>query len=233
MSAGRRVDQLGADAHVAGGFANSAFEDITHAQFPADLLHVDCLALVREAGIAGDDEEPADAGERCDDLLDHAVGEIFLLGIGAHVLERHDRQRRLIRQRRRAARLACRIICRGPFHRDGKPVAAPWDGLDAASPGSCLVEDPADCGNLHVQIGVLDRRGRPDGSHQLVPQYKVSGPVEKHVENVKGTRADSHRHESTGLVTPEQNAGLPVEPEVLELEDATPGHAPSCLPRMF
>src|SRR6516164_2177783 len=82
------------------------------------------------------------------------------------------------------------------------------------------------------RFGVLDRRRRPDSSHQLVPQYKVSGPVEKHVENVKGTRADRHRHESTDLVTPEQNAGLPVEPEVLELEDATPGHAPSCLPRI-
>jgi hypothetical protein len=37
------------------------------------------LALVGEGRIAGDDEEPADAGERGDDLLDHAVGEIFLL----------------------------------------------------------------------------------------------------------------------------------------------------------
>jgi hypothetical protein len=35
---------------------------------------------VGEARIAGDDQEPADVGQRSDDL-DHAVGEIFLLQI--------------------------------------------------------------------------------------------------------------------------------------------------------
>jgi hypothetical protein len=37
------------------------------------LLHVDRLALIGEARIAGDDEEPADAAERGDDLLDQTV----------------------------------------------------------------------------------------------------------------------------------------------------------------
>jgi hypothetical protein len=105
----------------------------------------------------------------------------------------------------------------------------PGDGLDAAAPGSPLVEDPPKRGDLHVEIGVLDRRDRPYGGHERVPQDEASCAVEKHVENVEGARADRHRHESIGLVTPEQNAGPPVETEALELEDATLGkrlHAP-------
>ncbi len=34
-------------------------------------------------------------------LLDHTVGEILLLGIAAHILERQHRQRRLVRERQR------------------------------------------------------------------------------------------------------------------------------------
>src|SRR5208282_2751657 len=58
-------------------------EHIADAEFAADLLHLDYLALVGEGRIAGDDEEPPDARQRGDDLLDHAVGEIFLLRIAA------------------------------------------------------------------------------------------------------------------------------------------------------
>ncbi len=88
MRAGHRVDQLADNAHATAGLAHRAFEHVPNAEFAADLLHVDRLALVREARIAGDDEEPADAGERGDDLLDHAVGEIFLLRIAAQIGER-------------------------------------------------------------------------------------------------------------------------------------------------
>ena len=40
-AAGRRVDQLAGDAHPAAGLAHAAFEHVAHAQFAADLLHVD------------------------------------------------------------------------------------------------------------------------------------------------------------------------------------------------
>ena len=53
------VDQLAGDAHAVAGLAHAAFEHIAHAEFAADLLHIDRLALVGEARIAGDDEEPA------------------------------------------------------------------------------------------------------------------------------------------------------------------------------
>jgi hypothetical protein len=83
MGAGRRVDQLPGDAHPAARLAHRAFEHIAHAELAADLLHVDGLALVGKTRIAGDDEEPADARERRNDIIDHAVGEIFLLRIAA------------------------------------------------------------------------------------------------------------------------------------------------------
>src|SRR6266849_5721725 len=85
MRASCRVDQLAGDAHTLAGFAHRAFQDIADAKFAPDLLHIDTLALVREARIAGDYEEPADAAERGDDLLDHAVDEIFLIDIAAHI----------------------------------------------------------------------------------------------------------------------------------------------------
>ncbi len=54
------------------------------------------MALVGEGRIAGDHEQPADLGECRNDLLDHAVGEVFLLRIAAHIGEGQHRDRRLV-----------------------------------------------------------------------------------------------------------------------------------------
>src|SRR5262249_35453653 len=89
-------DQLPGDPHPVPGLAYRAFEHIPHAQLAADLLYVDRLALVGEARITGDDEEPADAGERRNDLLDHAVCEVFLLRVAAQIGERQNRDRWLV-----------------------------------------------------------------------------------------------------------------------------------------
>src|SRR5262249_9163180 len=45
--------------------------------------------------------EPADTRECGDDLLDHTVGEVLLLRVAAHVLERQHRDGRLVGQRQR------------------------------------------------------------------------------------------------------------------------------------
>src|SRR6516164_3101164 len=79
------VDELPGYAHAIASLAHAAFEHITHAQLAADLLHVDCLALVGECCVARDDEEPSDARETSDDVLNHAVAEIILFRIAAHV----------------------------------------------------------------------------------------------------------------------------------------------------
>jgi hypothetical protein len=102
MCAALRVDQLRRDAYAAGRFAQRAFEHVSDTQFPADLFHIDGLAFARKARIARDHEEPADAAERSDDLLDHAVGEILLLRVATHVLERQHGDRRLVGQWQRS-----------------------------------------------------------------------------------------------------------------------------------
>src|SRR5215467_891371 len=98
MRGGFGVDQLPGDPNPAAGLPHRTFKDIADAEFAPDLLHIDRLTLVRKARIASDDEEPADATERSNDFFDHSVGEILLLGVAAHILERQHRNRRLIGQ---------------------------------------------------------------------------------------------------------------------------------------
>src|SRR3989442_3579802 len=54
MRAGCRVDHLRGIAHATAGSTHRAFEDLTDAEFPADLLHIDRLAFVYKARIAGE-----------------------------------------------------------------------------------------------------------------------------------------------------------------------------------
>src|SRR6516162_10208309 len=93
------IDQLPGDPHLRSRLAHRAFQNVADAKFAPDLLHIYRLTLVGEGRIAGDDEEPADARERGDNLLDHTVGEIFLLWVATHVLEWQHRYRRLVWQR--------------------------------------------------------------------------------------------------------------------------------------
>src|SRR3984893_13021599 len=85
------LDQLHGDAHPTARFAHAAFEDIAHAQFLANLLDVDGLALVGEGRVAGDHREGAPAGEHRNDVLGDAVGEKLLLRITAEIFEGQDR----------------------------------------------------------------------------------------------------------------------------------------------
>src|SRR5262249_45712223 len=95
------VDELAADAQAVYRLANAAFEHVPHTQLAAHLFDVDRLALVGEAGIAGDDEQRLEARQSGDDVLDHPVREILLLGITAHVLERQHGNGWLVGQRQR------------------------------------------------------------------------------------------------------------------------------------
>ena len=91
MRAGLGLNQLCGDPHPIAALSDAAFEDVAHTQFASHSLHVDSLTLVGEARVASDDEQPADAAERGDDFLDHAVRKVFLLRVAGHVLERQDR----------------------------------------------------------------------------------------------------------------------------------------------
>src|SRR5215467_4593839 len=88
MAARRGIDELATDAQAVRRLAYASFEHVSHSQFAAHLLYVHRLALVGEARISGDHEQRLEARQSGDDVLDHPVREILLLGITAHVLER-------------------------------------------------------------------------------------------------------------------------------------------------
>ncbi|MHC2164078.1 hypothetical protein ACVL5V_006499 [Bradyrhizobium ottawaense] len=88
VHASRRIDQLTGDADQRAGLADTAFQHVAYAKFAADLLHVHRAALVRERGIPRDHEQPVDAREAGDDVVDHPVGKIVLLLVAAQVRER-------------------------------------------------------------------------------------------------------------------------------------------------
>ncbi|MNF86608.1 hypothetical protein D3C84_690490 [compost metagenome] len=104
MRAAGGIDQLAGDAHFVTALAHTAFEHVAHAQRLADTLDVDRPALVGKAGVAGNDEQPADPRQGADDVFDDAIGKIILLRIAAEVLERQDRDRRLVGQHQRGWR---------------------------------------------------------------------------------------------------------------------------------
>ena len=114
MAAGRRVDELRADAQLLAGPAHAAFEHVADAKLARDLLHIDRAALVDERRVAGDDEQPADAGQPGDQVLGDAVGKILLIGIAAHIGERQHRDRGTVGQRQRRCSPCAEVSIRAP-----------------------------------------------------------------------------------------------------------------------
>src|SRR5262249_17979313 len=73
------LDQLAGDAHPTCRPAHAAFEHVAHAELAPDLADVGGFPLVGKARIARDDEQPLDARQAGDDVLDHTVDKIILL----------------------------------------------------------------------------------------------------------------------------------------------------------
>ena len=97
MTAGRGVVELRGDTHAIADLSYATFDDIAHAEFDCDLLHVHRLALVGERRVAGDHEEPAQFRKPGDDVLADPVGKILLFLITAHVVERQHGNRGPVR----------------------------------------------------------------------------------------------------------------------------------------
>jgi hypothetical protein len=75
LVAGHHIVELGGDADMVAVLAHASLDDIADAELLADLLQMHRLALVGEGGVAGDDIEPAQLRQRCDDVLADAFGE--------------------------------------------------------------------------------------------------------------------------------------------------------------
>ena len=174
--------------------AHAAFQDVAHAELPPDLPHVHGAALVGEARIAGDDEQPADLRERGDDVLDHAVGEVVLLRIAAHVRERKDGDRRAGRQ---GPGLACTV----PVLPPSRPPPAPR--RQSGSP--CV----AGCGSSAVlrhcrrsRAGGVDSAGQrrigddaplPDGGEHVVAADHSLPRLNEKLQQVEDLPLDRHK----------------------------------------
>src|SRR5207244_10917382 len=98
VRARNRVDQLPGNANFPRRLAHRPLKDITDAKPAPHLLDIDGSALEGATRIAGDHEKPFEPRERSDDLLNHSVREVFLLGITAHVLKRQLGDGGLVRE---------------------------------------------------------------------------------------------------------------------------------------
>ena len=104
MGAARGVDQLTGHPNGVGGLAHAAFENVADPELSGHIAHVDRLALVGKGGVARDHEEPWLMRQAGDDVFGEPVGEILLIGVAAHVLERQHRDRGLVGQGERRRR---------------------------------------------------------------------------------------------------------------------------------
>ena len=89
----RGVDQLRRDAQSGAGLADAAFQDVGHVELLAHGSQILALALEIEGRRTRSDAQAGDLGQRVDDLLRHAVGEVLLIVLGAHVHEGQDGDR--------------------------------------------------------------------------------------------------------------------------------------------
>ena len=127
----RRLDQLRGYPHPIAGPAHAAFKHVADPQVTPDIGDADRAALVDEGGIARDHDQLREAGQRGEDVLGKAVGEIFLLGIAAQIGERQHGDRRLVVQGQGLGRTMRGRLRDGDrrCHRIAKPE---HEGLDRA-----------------------------------------------------------------------------------------------------
>src|SRR6516162_3470657 len=88
VRARHRVNQLACDANPPRRLPHRTLKNISHTKPTSDLLDIDGFAFERKARIASDHEQPLEPRKRGDDLLNHPVRKVLLLGIAVHVLER-------------------------------------------------------------------------------------------------------------------------------------------------
>src|ERR1700730_8749863 len=103
--------QLAGDANAIARFPHASIQTIAHAESSSHLLDVDSPPFVRETGVSSNDEQRLEARQRSDDIFPHAVGEILLLRIAAHVLERQHCDGGLVGERERLTRPGNNIFC--------------------------------------------------------------------------------------------------------------------------
>ena len=177
-----------------------ALEHVADIQLATDLPHVGRPALVGERGIAADHERAANARQVGGQAFDHAVDEIFLLGIAADIGERqhHDREpgrRNLYRRRACAQRRRARSV------RD--------DRIDADRTGDILQALLAEIGKFRSDLAIhliVGRRRQTDAagfSDALEPRRDIDAVAEDVVhadDDVADIDADAKQNPLLGRI---------------------------------
>src|SRR5262249_38560382 len=96
MIAGDGINELCCNTYPAARLADRAFEHITHAKLPPDLLNVDRTTLISEARCPGGHEQAGITAQRCNDVFGNAFSKVILVRIAAHIGEREHRDRWLV-----------------------------------------------------------------------------------------------------------------------------------------
>ena len=201
MGARRGIDELAGDAKLVATAADAALQHVGHAELLPNLADIDRSALVGERGVAGDDEQPAAARQRRDDLLRHPVGKVVLLRIAAHVGERQHRNRR------QPGTVAPCDDCRGGCR--GRTIARRFrlrigdlthltheaNALARQRPDQALLRAVvADCGARRIQAAAEGRLGDdatvPHGFQQVVTADDPIPRLDQKREHVEDLRLD-------------------------------------------
>ena len=98
-----RLDQLHIDAHPAAEALHAAFENVRNAERCGDLREPVRRVAIGFGGGARDDLEGLDARQRRQNLVLHAIGEIAVAAVLAHVGKRKNRDRGVLRHERLGA----------------------------------------------------------------------------------------------------------------------------------
>ena len=206
VRSGCGVDQLGADADAFAGAANAALQHVAHSELAPDLSDIRRLALVLEAGITRDDEQLAEPRELRDDVLDDAVGQVLLLGIGAQIGEREDGDGGFVRKgevgRRRARTDVLSEDPTSPLlpHRAHETDALPRHRLDEALRFASVANRTArrvDAGR-HGRVG--NDASTPNCSKQIVPADHTLPVSNQVLEEIEGLRLEFARCGRRGTI---------------------------------
>src|SRR6516164_4406112 len=103
--------------------------------------------------------------------------------------------------------------------RRDKAVAMRGNGLNAPPLRPPLIENPAKRRDLNGQIGIVDRRTRPNGPHDLVLRDESTRPLDQHLKDIKRPHTDRYRNENAVFVLTKKPAVAAIEPESLEQEN--------------
>jgi hypothetical protein len=105
--------------------------------------------------------------------------------------------------------------------------------LEHTARGSSGVEHPTQCGDLHVEIAVLDRDPGPHRSEHRVARDELAGMGDQHAQNIERARAECDRREAGTRILAEQ-AAAPVKAKASEQKNVARGkraHASASHPR--